>query len=113
MVRVFWGETVDKFLRDGGTALFYKAVTLPPNIMLTEEALAGQPLTEYVPGHTLISQEIFGYLFSFLVPMLPDQIDEHLLEEPFLHLTGFKAGRMFTAATGERFRAVFCEVLKR
>jgi hypothetical protein len=45
---------VDKFLRDGGIALRNGEVRLPPNIMLTLEAISGQHLPEYRkrPGYS-------------------------------------------------------------
>lgn len=98
------------FLPDGGIALYVKAVTLPINIMLTAEALAGQPLKEYDPGKTLISYHCFGFMFSFLVPMKPAAVVAHFEVHALLALTGFRAGKLESAMTGEKFRCVECSV---
>jgi hypothetical protein len=100
------------FLPDGGIGLYIKAVTLPTNIILTSEALAGQPLIEYYPGKTLISHEVFGWMFSFLVPMKPDAVIAHLEAHALLALTNFRAGKLETSATtGEKYRWVSCDIL--
>jgi hypothetical protein len=99
------------FLPDGGIALYYKAVSLPTIIMVTKEALAGQPLIEYYAGKTLISYPCFGFMFSFLLPLTPNQVVAHFKAHALLALNDFRAGKLETSATtGERSRWVSCNV---
>ncbi len=101
---------MEGFLPDGGTALYFKMVSLPMSVILTTEAISNQPLSEYYPGKTLTSYPINGLKFSFAVPRTPAQMRSHFKSKALLALSNFRAGRLETASTGEEFRSVDCVV---
>jgi len=97
------------FLPDGGTAVAEGKVRLPQLIALTEQSLFDQELKEVLPGRTMVCIELFGYMFSFLLPMKPLQIVEHFQHHAILVLTDFRVGPPQVGETGEHFRDVLCE----
>jgi len=99
------------FLPDGGMALKAGKVRLPANIFLSELTVLSQPLMKWEAGKTVVSVDLFGYLFSFVIPLTDDEIRARLAKDAFIRVHKFYAGPLEqSATTGERFRAVFCSV---
>jgi hypothetical protein len=98
------------FLPDGGIALRAGKVRLPPHIFLSADTVLSQPLMKWEAGKTLVSVELFGYLFSFIVAMTDDDLRAHFERHPLLHITRCYSGDLQRASTGERFRAIHCSI---
>ncbi len=58
----------------------------------------------------MVCTELFGHLFSFLLPLSPQALIEHFKTNAALMLTNFRPGPPVQSATGEGFRDVLCEV---
>lgn len=101
-----------KFLPDGGVALWMKKVRLPKFVVFTTASIINQPLTAQKDGCTAISHDCAtGYMFTFDVPMSPEEFVEHMNTHSSITLTNFRIGRKCTAATGEEFRPLICDVV--
>jgi len=58
----------------------------------------------------MVYVELFGYLFSLMIPMSPETLLDHFDKTPAVILTDFRIGPPQQSSLGEKFRDVLCEV---
>jgi hypothetical protein len=107
----FGDRSMTAFLPDGGIALRAGKVRLPPHIFFSADTVLSQPLMKWEAGKTLVSVELFGYLFSFIIAMTDDELRAHFERTPILHITRCYSEGLQTASTGERFRPIHCSIV--